>query len=273
MRDIAVAVTCYNNEDEVLTFAKDLSHQTSRDRIQLLVTCNACNDFSAFQKRLLSESPTALVYNPNTNLGYLHGCLYGVEKSQRKYSWVMICNTDIEFKDDDYFDKLLTTVPEEVWCIGTDIVLKANGVHQNPFILNRPSKRKFNLWKFVFSSYPLFYLYFILHDIKPEVKTSIEVNSGFVYAIHGSCFLLKDECVQKIIQENPGIFMYGEELLIAEITRESGKKCYLDMDACVIHNENQVTGKIGNRRKQKWFKQSINYLFHKHLNNSRWENE
>lgn len=264
-RDIAVAVTCYNNEDEVLKFAKHLSNQTLMDRIQLLVTCNACKDFDEFQRKLLRELPTALAFNPNKNLGYLHGCLYGVKASKTSYSWVMISNTDIELKNNDYFEKLLDSPISDVWCVGSDILLKVNGVHQNPFLLHRPSRKKYNLWKVVYSSYPLFYLYFKLHGLKSKTVANEEIKSGFVHAVHGSCFLLKNECVQKIIEENPLIFMYGEELLIAEIIRENNKKCYLNVDARVIHNENQVTGKIGNKRKQGWFKQSIKYLFEYHL--------
>lgn len=267
IRDIAVAVTCYNNEDEVLEFAKHLSNQSLIDKIQLLVTCNACINFERFQVKLLSVLPTALAFNPGKNLGYLHGCLYGVKKSESNYAWVMISNTDIEFTDNDYFEKLLQSAADDndIWCIGSDIVLKANGAHQNPFLSQRPSKRKFSLWKTVYSSYPLFRLYFKLYALKHKEEANADIKSSFIYATHGSCFLLKDECVNKIIEENPGIFMYGEELLVAEIIKENNKKCYLNIDTCVLHNENQVTGRIGNRKKQGWFKQSINYLFENHL--------
>lgn len=53
MRDIAVAVALYNNEKEVIKFAENLLKQTLINRIQLLVTCNACNNVGEFEKKYM----------------------------------------------------------------------------------------------------------------------------------------------------------------------------------------------------------------------------
>ena len=261
MKDIAVAVACYNNESEVIEFAKNLSKQNSVDRIQFLVTCNACSDIQSFERDLKNQIPSVYVYDPGKNLGYLPGCLYGVNASNVSYSWVMICNTDIEFQSPDFFEKAINSVPENVWCIGPDIVLSQNGTHQNPFLIKKPSKRKVRIWKMVYSNYLLFSLYFKLYDLRPKKQIKNELISEYVYALHGSCFMLSRDCVLKIINHANNIFMYGEELLVAEIVRENKKKCYYNATVYIKHNENQVTGKIGSRKKQKWFKQSIDYLY------------
>ena len=90
MRDIAVAVVLYNNEKEVIEFAKGLLRQSIIARIQLLVTCNACQDINRFTKALHKVLPSASIFDPKENLGYLNGCLYGVKESKGSYSWVMV---------------------------------------------------------------------------------------------------------------------------------------------------------------------------------------
>lgn len=260
MRDIAVAVALYNNEKEVIKFAKSLLKQSIINRIQLLVTCNACKNIGKFKKELFGVLPSALVFYPEENLGYLNGCLFGVKKSNIQYSWIMVSNTDIDFKQNDFFEKALNNVPEEVWCIGSDITLSATGIHQNPFLCERPSKRKLLIWNIAYSNYLFFRMYFKLSELKPKKSPNKKNNSGLVYAVHGSCFFLSGKCLNSILNACSGVFMYGEELLVAEIVRKNRKKIYYNSKIGILHNENQVTGKIGMKRKQKWFKDSIGYL-------------
>ena len=266
MRDIAVAVTLYNNEKEIIGFAGSLLKQSIADRIQLLVTCNACKDPESFRKELLEVLPSALVFEPGKNLGYLNGCLYGVKECGQDFSWVMVSNTDIEFKETDFFEKLTGKVRDDIWCISPDIVLSATGVHQNPFLSERPSKKKIMIWKTAFSNRFLYRLYFKLSDLKPRKPQRGSLKSRYVYAVHGSCFMFRKECVEKILPVCNNIFMYGEELLVAEIVRQNGKKAFFNASVGIIHNENQVTGTIGMDRKQKWFKNSFRYLTANYFN-------
>lgn len=260
MRDIAVAVTLYNNEKEVIEFAKGLLKQTVIDRIQLIVTCNACKNIVKFRSLLIKELPSAMVFDPKENLGYLNGCLFGVNQTGFAYSWVMISNTDIEFMEDNFFEKALMNVGEDVWCIGSDIILSTSGTHQNPFLIERPSRKKMLIWKTVYSAYSFFWLYFKLSELKSKkVQNTIKKNQ-FVYAVHGSCFFLRNECAKKISLESKRIFMYGEELLVAESIHKNNKKCLFNSKISIVHNENQVTSGICLKRKQKWFDQSFSFL-------------
>jgi len=265
MRYIAVTVICYNNENEVLDFAKNLSRQSLIDHIQLLVTCNLCNDIKDFRNKLTQIIPSVMVFDPGKNLGYLPGCLYGIEKSQGNYSWVMISNTDISFPQENYFEIALAGISDEIWCIGPCIKLAKSGECQNPFLIKRPSKARINLWCLIYSCYSFFRVYFMLHSMKKE-KIVKDLCSQIVYAVHGSCFFLKKDCVSKIIGEKIKIFMYGEELLVAELVRECEKKCWVNLNAVVLHNENRVTSKIGSKKKQFWFNQSFSYLKERFFN-------
>ena len=267
MKDIAVAVALYNNEKEVIEFAKGLLKQTAADRIQLLVTCNACKDVEAFKRDMAEVMPSAKVFDPGKNLGYLNGCLYGVKGSVSDYSWVMVSNTDIEFKEQDFFERAVENISEDIWCISPDIVLSATGVHQNPFLKERPSKKRVMIWKTAYSNYLFFRLYFKLSELKPKKPQTGVLKDSTVYAVHGSCFILSRDCVKSLLPVCRKIFMYGEELLVAEVIHKNKKKSLFKASVGIVHNENQVTGSIGRARKQKWFKNSFNYLTEKFFKN------
>lgn len=262
MYKVAVSVICYDNEKEVLEFAKKLSEQKKSEKIILLVTCNKCSDVKRLKSELNCIKISSMVFDPQVNLGYLHGCLFGLEEFGEEYDYAVISNTDIDFVTYDFFEKLITNdYNRKIGCIGPDIVLKETGKHQNPFSIYRPDKKLMKLRKLVYDNYFLYNLYFMLSKIKNNIsKGEIQQKKGYVYSVHGSVFILKKECIDKFLKDNIQIFMYGEELYVAEKLKENQMLLYYDNDLKIIHNENQVTGKIASRRKQEWFSQSTKFL-------------
>ena len=262
MIDIVISVACYNNEKEIIVFARNLKTQTISDRIKLVVSCNSCFDIEKFSADLKNEYPLSEVYNPQKNLGYLNGCLYGFQNQTDPFKWGLISNTDIDFTSNDFFEKVLEYQDNEIWCVGPDIVLSGRNIHQNPYRVNRPSRFDKRIRDFIFSYYCFYMIYLYLHYAKRKLRKEEKhvALSSFVYALHGSCFILRKECIDALLAENNQIFMYDEEFFIAEVVYKLGKKVFFDSSLGVLHNENQTTGKINHKIKQKWFKQSIDYL-------------
>ena len=203
------------------------------------------------------------IFNPEKNLGYLSGCLYGLERTKLPdYYWLMICNTDLIIESQTFFEDIFDGVDSDVWCIGPSITLKATGKGQNPFFVERPSKLSMLIRKIAYSHYLLYNTYFKLSDVKCKTARGEKKDSSQqVYAVHGSCFLLNSDIIPLLVKESQNIFMYGEELLISELVRRYDKKVFYNRDTKIIHNENQVTGKIANSKKRQWFKQSTDYLY------------
>lgn len=267
MIDFLISVVCYNNENEIIEFAKKLRKQKNTDQIKLVVTCNSCSDFDRLCKEIKKEYPVSEVFNPPKNLGYINGCLYGFLNQKDSYKWGLISNTDIEFASADFFEKILSFQDDSVWCIGPDIVLVENGIHQNPYQIYRFSPNKKKIKDLVFSCYLTYRIYFFMSFIKKIIrkrfvdeKKECVKPSGFVYAVHGSCFILKKDCLDALIAENNQIFMYDEEIFVAEVVLKNHKRCYYDQSLKILHNEHQTTGRINYKTKQKWYKQSIQYL-------------
>ena len=246
----------------MLEFANKLSRQKDSEKIMLLVTCNKCKNVEQLRENLSKIKIFSQVFDAKQNLGYLPGCLYGFKSYSGEYKWSVISNTDIDFVSDEFFAKFLNKhYDSQIACIGPDITLRATGKHQNPFAASRPSNALMKLRKVVYSNYGLYRLYGWLSKIKNKIiNHETQITNKYVYGVHGSVIILKKECVDKFIDDDIQIFMYGEELYIAEKLRESQLLSYYDTNLKIIHNENQVTGKIASPKKQEWSSQSINFL-------------
>lgn len=262
MYKIAISVICYDNEEEVLGFADKLSKQKECEKIVLLVTCNKCTNVKKLINDLKKIEISSQVFEPKCNMGYLHGCLYGFKEFNEEYEWAIISNTDIEFVSDKFFVKFLDNhYDSKIGCIGPDITLKATGKHQNPFALTRPRNTLMKFRKIMYANYFLYSLYYTLSDVKNKIyHTSVQKEKGYVYGVHGSVIILRKECIDRFLEDEIQIFMYGEELYIAEILKENQLLSYYDTNLKIIHNENQVTAKITDQKKQKWCSQSISFL-------------
>ena len=263
MEAIVTSVVCYNNEDEVLSYAKEISRQQCEREIVLVITCNGCKDVELLTSNVHAILPNAKVFDPQRNLGYLPGCLYGISHLDVEYKWAMISNTDIRFEDERFFCHFLDSVPSGVWCVGPNIVLSATGEHQNPFLVRHPSRKQIEKWRIIYSNSVLFYVYYKLSRLKKKYKKSKNENdlSGSVYAVHGSCFALSKECVQQLADIQIPLFMYEEELFLAEMVKTGNGTVHYCRDAVVFHDENLVTGRVSISKKLRWIRESYRYMY------------
>ena len=269
MVELVISVVCYSNEDEVLNYAKNISMQEEAEKIVLLITCNKCDNIDKFMLELSKINIKYRVFNPRDNLGYINACLYGFKNFNEEYNWGIICNTDLEFLEKNFFYILLKKeYASTISCIAPEIILKTNKVNQNPFLIRRPSKIGISLKKLIYSNYITLYIYRRIYRLKRKLIGSNKRNvpARIIYAPHGSMVILRKKSIDEMLVDNIKIFMYGEEIYIAEKLRECGHKCYYDKDLKIIHNENQTTSKIKDKRKQEWHKESISFLKDRYFN-------
>lgn len=268
---LPISVVCYDNIDEIKNFAIGLSKQSIADKLIYLVTCNKCEEKNKLKEELDRTGIAYKVYEPKKNLGYLHGCLYGLKKYSKThpYVWAMITNTDVTFSEEDFFEHAVTDdSKDESWCIAPNISTADEGILQNPFMTHRASKSKILFYNAVFSNKIFFSTYINLSLMKRKILCSENERSDEeIYAAHGSCFFLKRDCVETIIKNRDSIFMYAEEYLIAEIIRENKKEVSYNKNIHAIHHESQITGKVKYGKKQRWFKNSFRYIYKRFYKN------
>ena len=269
MKKITVAVSCYHNEEEIKRFAKQLEKQTVHESITLLVTMNAASS-NASQSLLVSDLDRldleTVVSDPGSNLGYLHGAVYSLDKAgiSAETEWIVICNTDIEFASDSFFEQCLALpTGESVWAVAPLVHLKEENINQNPFMEKRPSNEWICQRKRVYSN-PLLFTAFLLLAVLKNKHAGKEMVRGVphtIYAQHGCFFILKPGFVRQLINDQNDVFMFGEELLLAELIRQAGRQIYYYPELEITHLHTRKAFSFNNRFKQKCFKQSFNYLY------------
>ena len=87
-------VVCYNNENEIVEYAKKLKKQTDSENIRFIVTINkSIWSEEQFFNTLKEVKIHSFIYNPGENLGYLNGMLFGYQKylesNEEDFEWVI----------------------------------------------------------------------------------------------------------------------------------------------------------------------------------------
>jgi len=257
-------VVLYNNENEVLQYAKKLELQ--KNKITLVVCVNKIKEDKkkSFVLETKKINLNIIVYFLNNNVGYLNGMLYGCKLYLQNNiipDWSIFSNTDIEFDSNNYFERFLKKeYIDDIWIIGPAIYSSSVNSYQNPHYIKRQTKISINKRIFIFNNLPLAYLYQKLSKLKLIILKKYKLKSCFVYSVHGSFFFLKKDLIEILLKNKFTPILYGEELYIAEIVLQNNKKCYYDADIEIIHEGSTTTNKINFNNKSELIVKALRFI-------------
>lgn len=194
------------------------------------------------------------------NLGYLGGAQYVINKCEdiRKYDYVIISNVDIEMPS-GFFQKLEEyRCEDDIAWIATKIWSREEGRDRNPKILSRYSKKKLKMINLMYKYPILDYLYNkTLYKRKVAYTPKPEMD---LYAGHGSFMMLTKAFFLHYKRIDYPIFLFGEELYLAELIRKANMRVHYVPDLEVIDKEHVSTGKMRKSFYYKCNKESIDYI-------------
>lgn len=261
---ILISIVCYRNSQEVLEFIYSLKRQKNSKNLHVVITCVFVDDYDEIVSKI-NKTISYEIIKLKENLGYLNNCLYGVNNSKyQDTKWIMITNTDIQFIENDFFDKFLSTnLNDDVWSIGTKIINRNDDRQTNPLMIDKPNKKIMTIKKIVFCNHLLYLVYNLYYYIRNRFKSKNNKNNktSYVYAVHGSSFLLNKECIKELSSISKNIFMYGEEELIAAFIYKHNKKTLYIDELHINHNSGTVTSNLSNNTKFEYYKKSYKYLY------------
>lgn len=183
----------------------------------------------------------------------------------------MISNTDISFESNFSLQNIISlNVDRRIWCLAPDILLSSDE-KQNPFINSRPSKQKVRMWKDIQGSQIGLTIYSRMSNAKKKYIKNYNTKGReeYIYAAHGSCFFITYDCFRELYKVAEHIFMYGEEILVAEIIHRYDKKILYYPNCVVRHNENSTTRYINYKLKSNYYKMSFTYIYDEFFKNGR----
>lgn len=192
--------------------------------------------------------------NSENNLGYLGGALQIYNAKAKEHDFVSVSNVDLRMAE-DFFEKLLAIDTTGIGWIAPDIYTTKMDRHENPYMLSRPTKRNFLIWRMIYNSTLIYRIYHKLYLLKSKKKQIYPACD--IYAGHGSFMLF----TKSFIEKNPELhfpgFMYGEEIYMAELVRKAQLKVSYCPTLHIANTGNISTGLINQTQKSRWSKESL----------------
>ena len=181
--------------------------------------------------------------------------------------WTIVCNNDIIFNDNNFFDNLSIIKSKDFDVIGPNIMNKENK-NLNPFMKSPMSKIKNLYWKVYYKSFALSLVLNFLKKLVPSQQLLKNINKvDKVYAVHGSIVVFSKFFFKKGGYFDINFNLFCEELTTAEIARKIGANVFYVPELKVLHNEHTSTKKINKKELFKFARESHFYFNKKYLNN------
>lgn len=258
-------VTCFENEPEIIEYAKELSIQQHNSDVCLVVVMNKTSmNINIFKQNLCKEKSNSIIYYPSENLGYLNGLIFGYENyimEHPKPDWVIMSNTDIKYRDSNFFTKFLESEYDtNIWCVAPSVYSLQNNTYENPQYIYRHSLKGLKKRLFIFQRPKFAYYYLKLANLKSKIINKKRKSSQYVYSAHGCYFILRSDLADLLMENRYGVLMYSEEAFIAEHIRLNNKKCFYDHNIEVIHKGSTVTSKLDIKKKANYLVESLQYI-------------
>ena len=253
--NIAVILVNYNQCDVTVNCIKSiLSSNHSQTSIDILVVDNS--DSSEYlldikkqlEKEYINENDS-LDYIRVINKGYFSGINSGLEQLDlQKFQYVVVGNNDLEY-DYNFFKCLLgTEIDKDSYVLAPNII-NLDGSHENPRAIKRISNTKKIMYAIYYKSYILAILIMkirsLLLPIKPNNRAQIQQH---IYLSMGACYILTRNFLDKSSFLDNKVFLYGEEVILAEQLKNLGGKLLYVPNLIVKHCEHTSTKKISNKQ-------------------------
>lgn len=223
----------------------------------------------------VSNFCNAELLESTANRGYFGAARFALDhflaKGHPIPDWVIVCNHDILIEDREFFQKLSNNDAGAVGVIAPRIQKLPGNVDQNPFMRNRPNALRWAQLRLVSSNYTLAKFWDWLWRrkwalkswtaaIRKELAENNNVKRESIYAPHGSFIIFSRKFFETggFLDEN--LFLYGEEISVAEQCRLLGLPVVYEPELRVLHNEHQSTGKRLSRFTFECQKRAMEYV-------------
>jgi len=241
----------YRSEPDTLRLLADLQRQDPGASWVAGVVDNTSTTIPtpALQKAA-AEDPRIRYLDPKANLGYFGGAAWGLEQLRSvDAEWVIVTNTDIRIPDTGFVRKLTGVTGAAV--VGPRIISGLSGQDQNPYLPTRPDAGRMRRYKWIFASH----LRLSAYEFAARVKKMLQrrgapdpsATARPIYAAHGSFLAFHRSYFAAGGSLQHPIFLFGEEILVAETARRLGLEVSFDPTLVVHHAEHATTSVFANK--------------------------
>ena len=158
------------------------------------------------------------------------------------YDYAIVSNVDLTLAEDFFINLAAYDCPEDTGWIAPRIWSQLEGRDRNPQRMTRPTRRKMQILK-AFYQYPLLDTIYH-HTAYRRKKYNTQAEPGTIYAGHGSLIILTKQYLQKCGKIDYPIFLFCEELFLAENCRQAGLTVRYEPSIQVNDKEHVSIGKM-----------------------------
>ena len=174
------------------------------------------------------------------------------------YDYTIISNVDLAVEEDFFLKLANYKCDKHTGWIAPQIWSQLEGRDRNPQRLERPTLKKMKILK-AFYQYPI--LDTLYHQtVYRRKRYHAEAPAGTIYAGHGSLIILTKAYFQKYRIIDYPMFLFCEELFLAENCRKAGLKVVYEPSIKVSDKEHVSVGKMSHKDYCRHNLAAMNYI-------------
>lgn len=260
MKNILIVCVNFNSYDELNKYLDSIELacvNANGIAVQVVVADNS----TAFQKISTDKYKHITVeQSEQKNLGYLLGATNVINKIQNicEYDFVVISNVDLEVDESFFLNLEKMEFEEDVAWVATKIWSEQEDRDKNPKIIERYSKEKLNKIRMLYK-YPILDLIYT-NTLYLRKKVRPHYQEQDIYAGHGSFMMLTKRFFKEYPKIDYPLFLFGEEMFLAELARKKNLKVRYVPDLVVIDKEHTSTSKMKKKAYYDYNLKSIDYI-------------
>ena len=270
MNDILVITVNYKNTIITENFIHSLENLDANDNVELIVVDSASTPRTKeiLQSLLQNSKLKTQLIDSSRNTFYWGGIALALNTLDLNYangpSWIIACNNDILFTQNNFLKKLIALDVDKYTVIGPTIYSSVTGKNLNP-AMAKPIN--------IFGK-----IYYSILFINPKTARLIQIirqmtqklfytvfkrstpTSGKIYAPHGSLMIFSKHYFTRGGWIDDNFKLYGEEISTAEIALNNNLEIHYLPQLEVSHVDHSSTG---TNIWQDWFyhaKETYKYL-------------
>ncbi len=261
---IGFVFTNYNNSH----YTRDVIHSITLskyyvDSYIVVVDNKSETDEIELLKIIERDYPSVKIIYNEENSGYFKGLNIGIEYLREKYSelnHLVIGNNDLFFPP-DFIDTLYSnrSLFEKFPVISPDL-LTLDGVHQNPHVIDKISKKREIIYDLYYSNYFLSVVIGYIAKITKRFTDRLdEEQFEIAQTIHqgyGACYILGPLFFEHFSLLWAPTFLMGEEFFLSKQLEKNGMKVYYEPSIKVNHHDHATMGKLPSKKLWKISKDS-----------------
>ncbi len=267
----------YRNADQIVRFVESVRDLNEFSSVDVVIVDNLSGDDSVWKiSTAISAHHNIRLFASHENRGYFGASRWGLQEylegGHRMPDWVVVCNHDVAIHDREFFPRLFAMDPMAAGVIAPRVQGMPAGVDQNPFMTRRPSRWRWASLRLISSFYGFAALWDWLsrHKLRlqlPGGRTTHGAASRAIYAPHGSFMIFSRRYFEAGGYLDGNLFLFGEEVSVAEICRSLNLAVVYEPSLCVLHHEHASTGKSLSRFTYECQRRALQYLTHQYFSN------